>query len=130
MKEPSPKLNQIVALITKGRNEGFSESHIITMLEKKGYGNIDINMALRILNEPEFANKREDKEDLEKKKILLDETKRKAHEFDNASAKKRLLKKESIFASLKDPQNLYLVILLCLLFFMLGIIVDRLFFLI
>jgi hypothetical protein len=113
---------ELIQLLKKGLDHGFSEHHVIEQLERRGYKKNEIDYALLVIKNPHLIEEEQMKVEEENK----EEPKQAIHPYDEIIQKKKHDTKRKPFETLKDPATMYLVLALCVLFFILGMTVDKL----
>jgi len=112
---------EVIALLRKGLDHGFSEHHVIEQLERRGYKRNEIDYGLLVIKNPNL----EKEEEISKEDLDLSEKKSNLHPYDELIQEKKENQKRKPFETLKDPATMYLVLALCVLFFILGMTVDK-----
>lgn len=123
------KLQPLVRLVQKGLDRGFSGSYVIHQLSKRGHNRRQLEHALQIAVMPP--------EDMVETKLIDPKEKR------EPAAQKKPATEEVTFVEqqdedsypetggslhlFRDPASFLLIVILCLLFFALGVMIDRLF---
>ncbi|MFA6089200.1 MAG: hypothetical protein WC755_05020 [Candidatus Woesearchaeota archaeon] len=121
---------KLVQLIKKGMDQGFHEDYVLNQLERRGYKKDELNYAVQVLHNPEILTEEEErKKQIEAEEQAKEEQipEKKIHKFDEVVHEKRQEhKRNNPFDTFKDYHSLILIFCLCAMFFILGIVIDRL----